>query len=314
VSIDQVHEKMEFSYRQVFEAMQADIQKSLAFILADFAPGLYAVSTNPFPYTGWQVFDGSLHPVVTQGVGTWRVGESLPVKKPGTRVDAFEWKNRYYAAQVQAGGVVEVGAATLGGLLVFEELGDTYSDERGRFLGELQPGGPLLVEQQSEHHCVLRSDCSAAWGQLQVSAVLRLTFDQSPLIRWQVDLNSHGTDFRVEMDFDTAQPGQVYAGMPFDVVRRAPIDNDLLPRSLDKKMESVLLGQRELGATRSFPFHDFVAVSDSSHSAVVLAKGLHAYQADEKGHITIIPPGGRMVTAHRRQGRCRLFFYVPDAR
>ncbi|RPI81747.1 MAG: hypothetical protein EHM41_19965, partial [Chloroflexi bacterium] len=69
VSIDQVHEKMEFSYRQVFEALRDDIQKSLDFILDEFREGTYAVSTNTYPYEGWLAASSKLYHVRTGGIG-----------------------------------------------------------------------------------------------------------------------------------------------------------------------------------------------------------------------------------------------------
>jgi alpha-mannosidase len=157
-----------------------------------------------------------------------------------------------------------------------------------------------------------------SWDQGKVSARLRLTFDPSPLIRWQIDLDSRGTDFRVDIVFETGHPGEVYAGMPFDVVRRPTVDRDLLPRRLEGSLAAVLLGQRELGATETFPFQDFLAISDGAASAVVLAKGLHAYQADGKGRLTLtLRRAVEWLTKpdlENRVGDAGPFFYVPDAR
>lgn len=318
VSIDQVHEKMEFSYRQAFEKMQADVHGSLAHILADFAPGKYAVSTNPTPYEGWHTVGDGLWRVQTHGIGVWKAGQVIPIANKREAVETFEWKNRYYEARVHPDGRVQAGAALLGTLLVYAERGDAYSGETGRLLGALKPNGKLILEQESKYHSVVRIPCSGAWDRVRVSALLRLTFDASPLIRWQIELDSRGTDFRVEMQFETARRGHIYAGMPFDVVGRASSDRDLLPRNLEARLESVLLGQRELGEVKTFPFHDFVAVSDGSASAVVFARGLHAYQADESGQIRITlrrafewlaRPG-----LQYRAGDAGPFFYVPDAR
>ena len=62
VSIDEVHEKMEISYRRTFDAMQEELQASLATVLSGFAPGLYAVSTVPFAVDQWQAVDETLAP------------------------------------------------------------------------------------------------------------------------------------------------------------------------------------------------------------------------------------------------------------
>ncbi len=318
VSVDLVHEKMEFSYREVFEAIKADVNVSLAQILHDFAPGIYAVSTIPFAYDGWRVVQDELLHVRTDGVGVWSVRTVGAVEAPNEALRTFEWRNRYYAASVRADGAVEMGGATLGYLVVSEERGDTYSDELGARYGVCVPEGPLVIEQRSDFHSVVRYACGFSAEGVQVSATVRLIFDQTPLVRWQVDLDSRGTGHRVDLVFETAQRGEVYAGMPFDVVQRPTVDRDLLPRHPEQRLANVLLGQRELQEVRSFPFHDFVAISDGTVSAVVMAKGLHAYQADEKGSITLtLRRAVEWLTKpdlEYRVGDAGPFFYVPDAR
>lgn len=120
------------------------------------------------------------------------------------------------------------------------------------------------------------------------------------------------------MLFATGQRGDVYAGMPFDVVERPVVDQDLLPRQLGKGLANVLLGQRELEQVTTFPFHDFVAVSDGVTTAVILAKGIHAYQAQDDGTIFLtLRRSVEWLTApdlQRRAGDAGPFMYVPDAR
>ena len=318
VSIDLVHEKAELSYREIFEALTADLQASLAVILGSFAPGTYAVSTNPFPGEAWQTAGNRLYHIETKGIGVWKTAEWYPIRDPARPAGSFTWKNEHYEARVLPNGTVQVGEIRLGALLVYEEQGDAYSEERGLFLGRLHPEGPLLVEQESERHCVLRLDCSGSWDRCQISATVRLTLDPSPLIRWQVALDGSGTDYRVEMAFETGLHGRAQAGMPFDIVSRPAADPDLLPRKLDERLEGVLLGQRELEETRTFPFQEFVTLRDDSTSVSVFAQGLHAYQVSEEGRLTM--PLKRAVEwltkadLEHRVGDAGPFFYVPEAR
>jgi alpha-mannosidase len=318
VSIDQVHEKMEYTYRQVFEAMQVDIQHSLAYILKDFEPGTYAVSANPFPYKSFLPVGENLLGIRTGGVGVWKIEERLPVKTAPEVVDDFHWKNEHYEASVLGDGKVQVGEARLGSFMVSEERGDAYSGETGALIGELIPDGALLLEGEAEGYARIRIPYSAAWGEIRVSAVVHLTFDQSPLIGWQIELDSKGTDFRVDFVFETGLPGRVYAGMPFDVVERPAVDRNLMPRQLDESLADVLVGQRELIENRTFPFQEFVAVSDEARTAAVLASGLHSYEADDNGTLSItLRRALEWLTKpdlERRVGDAGPFFYVPDAR
>jgi hypothetical protein len=145
-----------------------------------------------------------------------------------------------------------------------------------------------------------------------------MTFDQSPLVRWQIELDSQGTDFRVDMVFETAHHGSVLAGMPFDLVQRPTAERDLLPHDLPSQLAKVLLGQRELGAVNTFPFHDFVAVGEGASAAAIFARGLHAYQADENGRVAVtLRRSVEWLTKpdlQHRAGDAGPLFYVPDAR
>lgn len=318
VSIDQVHEKMEVIYRQVFDGATADIDASLAAILHDGAPGTYAVSTNAFPYDGWIAAGEQCYHAHTDGIGVWPVEETHPVDTPNTPVSAFEWHNEHYSARLNAVGSVQIGEATLGRLVCHSENGDTYSDEAGLARGVCQIVAAPVIEQRSAAHSVVRYACRLAWDAVTITALVRLTFDQGPLVRWQIELDSHGTDFQVDLVFETAQRGTIMAGMPFDMVQRPAADRDLLPRQVDPTLAKVLLGQRELNEVRTFPFHDMVTITDGAAGAAVFARGLHSYRATDEGQIAItLRRAVEWLTKadlDNRVGDAGPFFYVPDAR
>lgn len=318
VSIDQVHEKMEYSYRQVYDAMVAEVKASLAAILAPSAPGTYAVSTVPLAVDQWQVAGAELIHVQTEGIGVWPVRERVPIEQSETAVPTFTWRNDHYTASVERDGRVRVGDSVLGRLVIAAEEGDTYSEEMGPQLGDLLPEGPLVLEQRSERHAVLRFGGAFRAEHGEVTATVRLAFDPSPLIQWQVDLDSRGSDLRVELVFETAVTGTILAGMPFDVVERPAVDTDLLPRQAPAELANLLLGQREVGAVTTFPFHDFVAISGDRGAVAILAKGIHAYAAGEEGTVRLtLRRAVEWLTKadlKDRVGDAGPFFYVPDAR
>jgi alpha-mannosidase len=318
VSIDQVHEKMEYSYKQVFEEMGADTSASLTAMFNNFASGTYAVSTNPFAQDAWTNVDDALIHIQTNGVGIWPVTERVAVVKTNTETDHFAWTNDHYEAEVTADGLVAVGDGVYGELVVSAEHGDTYSDEIGERLGRMQASSRLMLEETSDHQAVLSFTSRWQGNDVEVSADIRLIFDDSPLIKWEIDLDSRGKDFRVEMVFDTAVPGVINAGMPHDNVTRPVADTDLLPHDLPAELSPVLLGQRELNSVSMFPFHDYVSVQDAETAVTVLAKGLRGYRA-EAGGILILPlrRAVEWLTAAElkdRMGDAGPFFYVPDAR
>lgn len=320
VSIDQVHEKMCWSYQSAFDQLQEVMLDSLAHLLQNFLPGEYAVSTNPFAGENWVIVDGSLMRLQTGGIGIWPVMEKIPNEGLPSEPDIageFTWSNEHYEARLSPDGALHIGDAVLGELRVFTERGDAYSDERGDLLGVMLAEKPLRVIERSARHAVLEYECvwrgETAWA----SARIHLIFDPSPLVRWQIDLDSTGADLRVEVRFETACQGEVWAGMPFDLAHRFEVDADLLPRQPSPELSSILLGQREINEVRTFPFHDLVAISTRQSSSVVFARGLHAYRAEAGELSLILRRSVEWLT--RADLECRVgdagpFFYVPDAR
>jgi alpha-mannosidase len=320
VSIDQVHEKMGWSYQNAFNELLEILQDSLRHIMQSFAPGEYAISTHPFCAECWLPVEDSLLRLQTSGIGIWRVAEKIPIDTSPHQLEegaSFPWHNDHYAAILQTDGLVRLGEAVLGELRVYRENGDTYSDERGDLLGIMCPVTPLKILETSDRHAVLEIECAWKGKAEWVTARIRLIFDPSSLLRFQIELDSCGTDLCVEMCFATAHHGEIWAGMPFDMVQRPEADVDLLPRQLTPPLSNILLGQRELGEVRTFPFHDMVAISDKYHSAAVFARGLHAYRV-EKGVIALtLRRSVEWLTRPnlaRRVGDAGPFFYVPDAR
>ena len=319
VSIDLVHEKMEDSYHDVFRSMLQDVEASLAAVMADFQSGEYAVCTTPFIGDTWQVVEGSLIHARTEGVGVWPVGDGAPVEAVSEPVSSFHWRNDHYEATVTSDGTVRLDEGILGSFVLSEEHGDTYSAEPGRRLGAIRPESPPLVVEKSERHCVVYYRGAFRNPVVQATVEVRLHFDPSPLIRWEIDLDTRGTDLRVDMLFETGGSDQLSAAMPFDVVKRPVVDRDLLPRELSAELANVLLGQRELDAVSDFPFRDFIASGDGErHGLTILTKGTRTYKATEDG--TIVLPLRRAVEwltkadLRDRIGDAGPFFYVPDAR
>ncbi len=318
VSIDQVHEKMEVHYRTLYEALTEDAIVSLRSILRDFKSGYYAVSTEAFGFDGWQAAGDQLFRVETGGIGVWPVTQVAPIARPQTPVSEFRWQNDHYSARIDADGLVHLNGSRLGRLMVIAEQGDTYSEEPGEQMAPCLIQGPLLLEERSDHHCVIRYHAVGQLNGATVNAVVRLTFDDAPLVRWQVDLDSQGVNFKVVMVFETARVGDIYAGMPFDMVKRKPNDRDLLPRHIGEPLSKVMMGQRELVEVRTFPYHDYVAIVDEDGVSAVMAKGIRAYQASEEGAISLILRRSvEWITVSDlalRAGDAGPFMYVPDAR
>ncbi|WP_420643125.1 hypothetical protein [Candidatus Leptofilum sp.] len=318
VSIDQVHEKMVYSYRQTFDELRNEAKKALATILANFASGDYAISTNPLAQPGWQLGDAQLVWAEARGVGVWPIEKRANIEFTQNPVENFTWENEHFTVTVTSDGLVQVDKQTFGRFLVRAEDGDTYSTELGELLGELRPLSPITLSLTSDHYAMLTYIAGWHNDEIEVSAQVALHLDDSQLIRWDIILDSRGTDVRIDLAFETGQPGDLFAGMPFDVVQRPVADTDLLPRELPSNLAKVLLGQRELGSVKDFPFHNFVALGHEKECTAVLAKGINAYTATEDGTIALtLRRSVEWLTKaglRDREGDAGPFFYVPDGR
>ncbi|MEM8858675.1 MAG: hypothetical protein AAGD96_10170 [Chloroflexota bacterium] len=318
VSIDQVHEKMEFSYRKIFEEMTAEIDEKLPLVLNGFASGKYAVSTSAVPFQKWmRVGDELLH-IKSDGMGAQPVADSENINSSEQELADFSWNNGHHQAQVSAEGVLTVDGSTFGPIQISAEAGDTYSDETKDVLGILKPSGQLKMEAESNGYAVVSFDGRFDLPDGDVSATVRYTFDLSPLVGVEVELDSRGVNFHAEMLFDSNIQGSIMAGMPFDRVTRPVSDTDLLPRNLDDSLSKIMMGQRELNVMNTFPMHGFVGMVDSEKSALVFSKGIRSYRSWNDGKLGIsLRRTVEWVTEGNltnRIGDAGPFFYVPDAR
>ncbi|MFT5193352.1 MAG: alpha-mannosidase [Cellvibrionaceae bacterium] len=318
VSIDQVHEKMEYSYRQIFGEMTAEIERLLPKACTGFSSGKYVVSTCAQPVEKWLVQDGKLHHIYTGGMGVAVLDAGQKIDDVQTPVGTFAWANEHYEATVSSDGVLEIGGSCFGQIQISAERGDTYSDETQEIIGMLEPDGSLVVEQTAEDYAVVAYTGRCEFDEGEVSAKISFTFDPSALVGVSVELDSRGTNFHAEIVFATGLTGDIWAGMPLDRVKRSAVDTDLMPRVVDEEMSKILMGQRELNGTRTFPMHGFVGRSTESNSAYVFSRGNRSYRSWEDGQFAIsLRRSVEWVTEGNLQNRigdAGPFFYVPDAR
>ncbi len=320
VSIDQVHERMDRSYRELIDEAAQSSRSSIEALLAGFAPGRYAIATSPMSAVTGQRIDGSLVRAATAGIGVGPIEAAYPLQDRQETVPSFGWQNSHFAAEVDRIGIRVDGRSAFE-LVVRADAGDTYSSEPGAILGRCAFEGDPVVESTSELDAVVRVEArfADADADISVRATVRFRFDDGPVVHAEIDLDSDGTGFRIDVEFDTGVPGdRVLAAMPFDLVEREHVDRYLLPTDLDAELAGVLMGQREVGAVDEFPFHDFVALQGGERATMVLAKGLRSYRSSEIGLLSVAIRRSVEWLAktglERRQGDAGPAMYVPGAR
>ncbi|MGH1492889.1 MAG: hypothetical protein ACRBK7_26425 [Acidimicrobiales bacterium] len=318
VSIDQVHERMDRSYRQLIDATVQSSRSSIDALLAGFAPGRYAVSTAPMPAATKQRVGHSLVRAETGGIGIWPIETPLNVSPRDETVEVFTWQNQHFSAEVDDGGVRIDGRSAFD-LVVRVDEGDTYSSEPGAVLGRCSVIGQPVIESTSELDSVVRVETEFTAPGLSIRCTVRFRFDDGPVIHANMDLDSDGTGFRVDLEFETGvEADRALAAMPLDLVERPHVDTHLLPPDLDAELAAVLMGQREVTSVEDFPFHDFVALQNQDRSVAVLAKGLRSYRSSDAGLLSVAVRRSVEWLAKTgleyRQGDAGPAMYVPGAR
>jgi alpha-mannosidase len=287
VSIDQVHERMERSYRRLLRWANDRQAELTTHVLAGFPPGTYAVSTNPMPTSSVVRTEAESWRVRTDGIGVAKVLERHRVRPLSHEIDEFRWVNDHYAARIDGTRLSLDGAAEMLRFVVRAETGDTYSSEPGPVLGVLEHG-PLVHVDETDVDATVRFEADLELDEVVVRAAVSLRFDDGPLIDVTAILDSDGAGFRVELEVATGIASEsVRVGMPFDVVDRAHEDTDLLGHEIAPELAGILMGQRETGRVTEFPFHGFVAANDARKTVGVFARGLRSYRSSADGTISL---------------------------
>ena len=318
VSIDQVHERMERSSRRMLRWADTEIASAASEVLGRFAPGAYAVSTCAATSTSVVRGEGVAAVVDAIGVGVAPVVLS-PIRPMGETLPAFEWSNDHYRARLDASGLVVDGVGRLGAIVVRRDDGDTYSSEPGEIIGVLTPSADPRQVDASDVDTTVELPLALESDGLSVTATLRCRFSSLPLIEMEIDLDSTGTAFRIDAEFETGiDSDRVWAGMPFDLVERQHVDRDLFGHDIDAKTSAILMGQREVDEVDEFPFHDVVATTDDERTALVLARGIRSYSSRPDGTISLALRRSTEWVARtglqRRSGDAGPAMYVPGAR
>lgn len=319
VSIDQVHERMEDRCRAIYSDAQRELTASIDHIMQQVPGGLYAINTTPYPVETVQAIGNRLYHLSADGLGVFPVLSAIPLDAAPQTIHTFTWQNKHYTATLQPDGTLMLNGDQFGKLIVTAEHGDTYTNEPGERLGMCTITEPPMITQRSDQYCRLRFSVQFTSAQLAVNAHILLCFDQSPQIKWDITLDSSGAEFSVALVFaPQAAIQQVHTGMPFDLVERPLVDDDLLLRELPPELQGILLGQREVGAVRTFPFQEVVGLTTTTASVALFARGVYAYEVTEDNTLTVtLRRAVEWLTQPdlgTRVGDAGPFFYVPDAR
>ena len=326
-SIDQVHEASEVRSKKVISYLKRNISKSVSKLSVNLESGVYIFNplTTDTKTSIVDVKNNKLYRVNAPGLGIFKVSAAKIMKASVKEVRSFKFTNSYYSITLHQNGHIEDTNKNKLGYLVFRsEDGDAYWDSPGELQIKLVPVGKFKILYEGSEFAIVSYTSKLIIQDRVVKANVYITFDDSEIAKFKIELNTKGTGFSILFRNEYKQDLQfVEVGMPFDTVQRSMEDNNLLPKDIPEAMEKLLIGQRDVEKTFTFPFHHFVfpksSVSKKTITPVLVAKGIKAYQT--QGHNTIDVVLRRSVDwimkpeGHRyHTGDAGPKFYVPGAK
>ncbi len=322
VSVDQVHDAMEKTYRRLYDTAIDWLAELFAAVAVNLGleGGRYAFLPVPYRFDrAWLHGEASSYSVSSAGAGFCRVQEEVAFSAAPIPVDKFAWQNPSLNFEISADGAF-LNGAPVGGLWLEEDAGDTYSADTRPLLPRPEAiMTELRVVQQSEASARLRFARQLSWGEVAVRTEEEIILDQSPLVQWRLAIDTRGTNYRLRMAYETGdEKSAVFARMPFTIDRRLRRDANYFGAEIPEALRPVLLAAREVGSVDDFPFQGFVALTNETGTQAILARGLREYQVDKSG--TILVTLKRSVEwLAKRELRTRLgdagpYMYVPSAK
>ena len=275
VGVDQIHEGMERVYSDIFEEIKSSLERSLRNFNMN---GEYVFS--PSKFSGAFPWEDDILSVESNGVGLWKVARHRYLEDDLDGFDPFE-------------------------IILEKELGDAYSSDCEKVSFDVKTKLIKTLRSELSRRYVFLRRIKSEIAEVEIFE----TYDIIDGDIWlKAEINPKGCCYKLYYSFDFSN--DVYAGMPFDVVKRPCQDTDLYPES--ETLGGVLLAAREVGKIEEFPFQEFL----TDFKKALIVKGLRSYVC--RGGKILIPLIRSVEWITRkvrgRSGDAGPKMYVPGAR
>ena len=339
VGIDYVHSSMERSFKNLSNMARDMIRENLVAIMdsLNLPVGIYALSLSNFSYNTWCSNGKYCFKLISDGVGISSVESLYTISnvdgkwQEGDLEGKAFWENNFYTAtyfqdKFRVWPRNAQNSETnfeVGGLNLFEETGDTYTTSRRAIDFETKITH-LKIQYIDEHnmtislHRQIQDATRSENSRVSIETVETIVFDETPVIKWKIKTKSKGTNYVLSFRGVThQQKGNVFAKMPFEIVRRERKNQNLFGEDLPQELKSMLLAAREIGENRVFPFQGFVGIESSDGIFSLFSRALREYSVDGGGDIEItLIRSVEWIAKDNVQGRsgdAGPFMYVPQA-
>ncbi len=330
VGVDQIHRRMEESYRYIMNKGKELVSQIISHILPHLKKGKWVIfNTNPFRVDTPIFIDNILYEIRDIPPFGFKVEDNLrsyKLKDINKKINTFSWENDYYKVSILHDGTIslynkKIGASynNIGFFLDEEDAGDEYNWSPGEENKSITTKGKpadikLLYEDPVALVLELMQEIKDA-KRGKISIKYRILLDSTPLIKYKIMILNHAKNHRLKLVFPTGMEKPVILShMPFEYVERPEyMDNS---RPIPERFSRIFIGAREDGKDYEFPMGEFVALSSEKGLFSIFPKGLKEYEVhNDELHITLLRSVGWISNGEikTRTGDAGPLMYTPDA-
>ncbi len=340
VCIDQIHLQMEKRYEKLINDARKVLQDLLSHIVGKFPKASTVVfNTNPFPITLPLETNNKimlLKDIPSLGYKVIKNVKTYKISHKPCKIDNFSWENKFYSVSINSDGSLniydklsKVQYKNIGYFCDEGDAGDEYNYSpplhneiftnqnhvaKIYLLYKTPVAAKIRIKTQMDVPEFLNKD-RRSHKKVTLTIVYEISFDITPLIKYNLRIKNVARDHRLKMVFPTTiENGKIIAEMPFEYVNRPEyIDNS---KQIPSKLKRLLIGARECEKERTFPMKDFVAITDDARLFSVMTRGLSEYEVKNNTiFITLLRAIGWITQSalKTRIGDAGPIMYTPDA-
>ncbi len=331
VGVDQIHRRMEESYKYIMSEGDGLLKKILSYLITYIRGRGYIVfNTNTFPISSYPVeTEDTIYTVEDIPSLGFKKEESIKaykIERKEKEISAFEWENEFYKAFVSLSGTLTLyDKATgktyrdLGFLYDEKDTGDEYNwsySEENIYTTTKEKNAEIKLIYKTPVSSKVRISHNLGLPDNPESPIsYEIIFDNTPLIKYKVYIENKGKEHRLKMVFPfNGDSPEIWAHMPFEYVKRPEfMDNS---RPIPERFSRIFIGARECNKDYEFPMNDSVSLLDEKGFLSLLPKGLREYEVrDEELHLTLFRSVGWISNGEikTRTGDAGPLMYTPDA-
>jgi alpha-mannosidase len=200
VGADQIHDRMEAVYRDLYSRTKQLILRDLQSIpaLLDLQLGKYVFMPSPFGYEHiWLDGHQKRYLVTSIGSGFYKIDREWDAAHLESAIDSYTWQNAYYTVVIQQDGIWFNGRSA-GELLLEKDQGDTYNADPEQFVEAPKTTvTSLKLQEETEEFASIVLERKISYAGIVIRTQEELFMNNTPVLVWKISVDSVGKDYRL---------------------------------------------------------------------------------------------------------------------